>query len=245
MKLLPEQIGRIENGNTNDWDLPLLFHVLLHSSLYLLADQVPDLQVSLIPGLNTITVVPITAQSRDLTNVLKQDDKVIFNLPSDEIFRGEVINVQKNQFSIKMRFNLPSSLQGIPPQRSLIVDGIYVCTREWYAVEKLSCLHSDYFSHRKETPLSNTDFRMVVQCIEGAYDDLNVPTHHLKNIETGEFLFLMPFRQVIHTQRIYYSMQYCISLLVSGWVLGSTVLTLSHSYSAWSTLDSFVCLHSY
>ena len=190
LKLLPEQIGWIESGNTEEWDLPLLFQLLLHSSLCLLADRVPGLQVSLVPGSDIVTV---TAQSTDLTNVLKQNDEVIFKLPTNEVFLREVTKVQKNHFSVTRGFCLPPSLQGMPSQQPLIVDTVYVCTPEWHAVEKLSCLHSDNFSHCKEAHTSNTELRKVVQYVESAYNDLSVPPEHIlrmKNIETGEFSFL-------------------------------------------------------
>jgi hypothetical protein len=187
LKLLPEQIGWIESGNTEEWDLPLLFHLLLHSSLCLLADRIPGLQVSLVPGSDVVTVTVIE-QSTDLANVLKQGNKVVLNLPNNEVLLREVMKVQKNHFCITKRFCLPPSLQGLTPQQPVIVGSVHVCTQEWHAVEKLFCLHDEKFSACKEARTSNEDLRMVVQCVECAYNNLSVPSEHIlhmKNIETG------------------------------------------------------------
>ena len=165
-KLNSTQKQILANGQTLDWDPTLLFHVLLHSSHFLLADPIPGNKVSI--QHNSKKLIS-TAPTIDFTHVLQKDDKIILDLGSAGFIRVEVAHVRPAELLLKWPLKLPQS----SPVK-LVCDA-YVCSREWHAVEHLSFIRNEKFAHCKTARITNNQLSYVIQDIEAVYKTLRVP----------------------------------------------------------------------
>ena len=120
-KLSATQVQLLQNGDINQWDLTLIFHVLLYSSWCLLVKKIQGTQFTF--QIQSKTVKALAARI-DLRNFLGSGDKIIVDLHSDP-FRAEIRSVTQNQFSMQYPFKFPKGYQG-QAQTQITVD-VYVC----------------------------------------------------------------------------------------------------------------------
>ena len=174
-KLSSTQKQNLANGQTLDWDSTLLFHTLLYSSHFLLADPIPGNKVSI--QHNSKKLIS-TAPTIDFTHVLQKDDKIILDLGSAGFIRVEVAHVRPAELLLKWPLKLPQS----SPVK-LVCDA-YVCSREWHAVEHLSFLRNDRFAHCKTACITNNQLGYVIQDIEAVYNTLHVPPSRITKMRS-------------------------------------------------------------
>ena len=184
-KLSYTQKQNLENGQTQDWDPTLLFHTLLYSGHFLLADPIPGNKVSI---QNNSKKLISTVPTIDFTRVLRQGDKIILDLGSADFIRIEVAHVRPTELYLKWPLKLPQSVlaqlklpQSVPVQ--LVCDA-YVCSREWHAVEHLSFLRNDRFAHCKTAHITNNQLGYVIQDIEAVYKTLHVPPSRITKMRS-------------------------------------------------------------
>jgi len=161
-KLSPKQLQLLQDGNTAHWDPTILFHVLLHSSMCLLAAKVQGTQCNL---QMQSKVIKATSPNFDFRNVLKNGDKIILDLGTGP-FRSVVIKVQKNQFFIRHPFSYPPGHQGQLTSHQGLSFDLYICLPEWRQVEHLSFLRNDYFAHCGEARTSKKELNSIIQNVE-------------------------------------------------------------------------------
>jgi len=182
-KLGTPQIQLLQNGNTKQWDPTLIFHVLLYSSLCLLASKIQGTQFSVQVQSKMVKAL---VTSVDLRNFLRSGNRIIVDLGSDP-FRSVVTKVNRNQFFIRQPFNFPQGYQG-QLQAQVIVD-VYICEKEWDCVEQLAHLRNNSFGHCSEARTTTKELNSIVQHIEQIYWDLNISQkaiNDMKAIKSGK-----------------------------------------------------------
>ena len=188
-----KQIKLLSNGNTAEWDSTLLFHVLLYSSLCLLANGIfmqartqdgktLPVQISLKAGSR---LAKSTARSVDFTRILKRGSTLILDLSSN-MCRVEVDRVDPAEFTFRKPFQPPP---GVYLQASqLITATVYVCSQQWFEIRKLSFIRNNSFAHCTKASTSAADLHELVLAVEHAYIELGLSrreTVQLRTIETG------------------------------------------------------------
>ena len=170
-KLNSIQKQNLANGQTQDWDPTLLFHTLLYSSHFLLADPIPGNKVNIQHNpKKLISTVP----KIDFTRELRQDDKMILDLGSADFIKVELAHVRPTELQLKKPLNLSRSA---PSQCNA-----YMCSREWHAVEKLSFIRNEKFAHCKTARITTNELRNTIQDVQIAYKTLRVPRHHITKL---------------------------------------------------------------
>lgn len=182
-KLNLTQKKLLENGCTNQWDPTLIFHVLLYSSLCLLANKIQGTQFSV--QIHS-RIIKASVTRVDLRHFLQNGDKVIVDLGSDPFF-SIVVKVNQNQFSIHQPFNFPKGYQE-QSQNQVFVD-VYVCQKEWGYVEQLAHIQNNNFVHCREAQTTAKELSYIVQHVEQIYVNLNVSQeviNAMKAIKNGK-----------------------------------------------------------
>ena len=185
-KLSATQIQLLQNGDINQWDPTLIFHVLLYSSWCLLAKKIQGTQFTF--QIQSKMVKALAARI-DLRNFLRSGDKIIVDLHSDP-FQAEIRNVTQNQFFMKHPFKFPKGYQ-IQPQAQITVD-VYVCQREWYDIEHLAYIRNVSFAHCNEARITVKRLNSIVEDIEQIYLSLKVPQNainSMKAIKNGKQIY--------------------------------------------------------
>ena len=187
-RLSPKQLQLLQDGNTAHWDPTILFHVLLHSSMCLLAAKVQgtqcDLQIQ-------SKLIKATSPNFDFRNVLQSGDKIMLDLGTD-LFRSVVTKVQKNQFFVRHPFGYPPGYQRQLMGQPGVAFDLYICQPEWKQIEHLSFLRNDYFAHCGEARTSAKELNSIIQSIEQVYINLRVPQKTIaamKSIKNGKKLY--------------------------------------------------------
>ena len=181
-KLSPPQLKLLRDGDTQCWDGTLLFHVLLHSSLCLFADQVQGTQCVVTVQTHSVSA---SVPGYDFRRLLQKGYKVIFDLGNDQ-FHTDIVSVQKSHFFTKHIFKPPHGL--LPPQQRSITVDVYICRIEWFHINELAQLRNASFAHCEAARASATQLHNVVQNVERIYIDLKVPRKsiaEMKAIEKG------------------------------------------------------------
>ena len=165
-KLSLQQRQLLENGNTNDWDSALLFHVLLYSNLHLLVNNpVPHVQIILDPSLD---VVRVTSAHVNFNEILCPGSKVMLDLGNDVCW-AEVTTVQRNQFNFRKPYPFPHDILLQTPTAD-----VWVCQPEWCAVEDLLYLRNHSFAHHHSNAgISTSELQRLLQNVESAYTALS------------------------------------------------------------------------
>lgn len=187
-KLNTTQLQLLHNGDTNQWDPTLIFHVLLYSSLCLLANEIQVTQFSV---QIQSKIIKALVTSIDLRKVLKSGDKIIVDLHYDP-FHTIVTKVTQNQFIIKQPFNFPKGYQGQPQSQVKVT--VYICKKEWGYIEDLAYLRNTSFAHCREARTTVKELNNIVQNIEQIYLNLNVPQKTIiamKTIKNGKTTILI------------------------------------------------------
>ena len=175
LKLTVHQKQTIESGLTQNWDSTLLFHALLYSSHFLLADSIPGQQ--LIVTHNSKKATTPSALKVNLTHHIKQGNYIILDFGGSDFIKAEVTNVQPTQIIFKRPLSLP------PSSPSLKVDA-YLCSIKWHAVEDLSFIRNNEFAHCISARISKLQLQSVVQNIKNYYNYLNVPASRISFLQT-------------------------------------------------------------
>ena len=173
-KLTVYQKQTIESGLTQNWDLTLLFHVLLYSSHLLLADSIPGQQLLITHNSKKATTPSLTV---NLTHSIRSGDFIIFDFGGSDFIKAEVTNVRPTEIIFKRPLSLPPSLS------SLYVNA-YLCSTMWYVVEELSFIRNNEFAHCTSARITKKQLLNVVQRIESNYKDLNVPASRICSLQT-------------------------------------------------------------
>lgn len=194
-ELSQKQIKLLSNGNTAEWDSTLLFHVLLYSSLCLLADGIFVqtrsqagkilVQISLKVGSR---LAKSAARSVDFTRYLRRGSIVILDLSPtfSDMCRVEVERVDLTEFTFRKPFQPPPGVHLQPSQ--LITASVYVCSQQWFEIRKLSFIRNDSFAHCTKASTSVADLHALVLAVERAYIVLGLPQREivqLRAIESG------------------------------------------------------------
>ena len=193
--LSQKQIKLLSNGNTAEWDSTLLFHVLLYSSLCLLADGIFMqartqarkilVQISLKVGSK---LAKTATRSVDFTRILRHGSIVILDLsPSfSDMCHVEVDRVDPTEFTFRKPFQPPP---GVYLQASqLITATVYVCSQQWFEIRELSFIRNDSFAHCTKASTSAANLHALVLAVERAYTVLGLSQREivqLRTIETG------------------------------------------------------------
>ena len=141
VKLDQQQQKLLTSGDIHCWDKDTFFHVLLHSSHCLLADQVflsngCQLQCSI--ENNSNFVVSKSAEF-NFKSVLSSGDMIILGLGKDSI-ESSVTNVQKEGFYIARSY-ASSELQ------KTVTADLYLCRDEWSTIFSLSEIKTHEMDH--------------------------------------------------------------------------------------------------
>ena len=166
-ELLSDEKHKLSCGISEEWNSPLLFHLLLYSSHCLLADPITLTQANLYHQSNL--VMSSVHNAVDLTEIFCSGDKAIFDL-GQESYCSEVVTVHRDYFLIKHPF------QGTQPQsQSAITVQFYKCKPQWLAVEKLYLLSSRYFRYCKTAMVASDELQRVILEVEAIYATLKIP----------------------------------------------------------------------
>lgn len=170
-RLSPEMISKIKQGNSNNWDATILFHVLLYSSHCLLAMKIPGTQGSLQTGSKEIKA---TTASADFRKYVSNGCTVLFDL-GDSFFCSKVIagRIQPNDFFIYKMFGF----------RNTNAD-IYVCSSEWHLLEELSHIRNEKFAHPDSCSATTRELSILVHDLVRIYRRLNVPQRLITDMQT-------------------------------------------------------------
>jgi hypothetical protein len=175
-RLSSTQKGLLSSGQTSEWDVTLLVHTLLHSSQFLLAQPFRDNQVNL--KHNDPCRLVSASPHVDFTRQLRRQDIILCDVGQEPI-RNEVKYVSRNEITLKYPMKLPNS-----PQIE-----VYLCSRDWLAVEKLSRLRNEQFAHCRSARIDTFTLKDVIQTIRGLYSDLRISRRRIESmadILTGE-----------------------------------------------------------
>ena len=188
-KLSQEMKSKIQQGNSNNWDSTVLFHILLFSSHCLLANKVPGTQGSLQTGSK---MVKATLRSADFRRYVVKGSTVLFDL-GGYFFRAQVTNskpVCQRDFFVSKVFN----------DHSTYAD-VYVCTVEWQLLEELSHLRNEKFAHVDSCSTTNKDLKIFVQDLTKIYHQLKVPKQlitDMQSMATGIYKYF-PLCDLLYT----------------------------------------------
>ena len=170
-KLNGTQKRLLSFGKVEDWDVTLLVHALLYSSQFLLADSFRNNQVNLKPN-DPYKLVPVTRQV-DLTKHLRPGDTILCDA-GQELIRNEVRGVTPTEVSLKFPIKLPN-----PPQFDL-----YLCNRDWLAVEELSALRNSRFAHCRNARIGIAALKDVIKKVKGLYSGLRMKKQYIDSMES-------------------------------------------------------------
>lgn len=170
MRLNGTQKGLLRSGNVEGWDVTLLVHALLYSSQLLLADSFRDNKANLKPN-DAYKLVSVSRQA-DFTKYLRQGDTILCD-SGQELIRNEVRAVTPTDISLKTQIKLQN-----PPQFDL-----YICSRDWLAVEELSALRNSRFAHCRSARIKIAALRDVVRKVKVLYRDLRMKKDYIDSIE--------------------------------------------------------------
>lgn len=168
-RLNSSQKHLLSSGQTSEWDVSLLVHALLYSSQFLLAQPFRDNQMNI--KRNDRNKLVSTSPQADFTGQLFRQDIVLCDM-GQELVRNEVEYISQNEITLKY----PIKLQN-PPQ---IV--VYLCSRDWLAVEDLSRLRNEQFAHCSNARINMSKLEDVVQRIEGPYKDLRISRRRIDSM---------------------------------------------------------------
>ena len=166
--LLSSDKQRLSSGNSEKWDLALLFHILLYSSHCFLADSTPvpcaiiqqqSTMVSSIPG------------SADLTEVIQTGDKVIVDLGLS-CFSSTVVSASKSHFILKHPIK---SVPAESPVQGVATVPFFKCKPEWLAIEKLFRLRDKYLAYCKTAVMTDKELQQFIQEVRRLYAILSIP----------------------------------------------------------------------
>lgn len=179
VRLQKAQLIILENGKMEEWDSYLLFYLLLHSGLCLLADKFQGTQCIITVESNMIYS---SVSDIDLQRMIEIGDKIIFDLGTD-YFRTDIVRVYGNCFEIKHIFKPKNEIRS-----SVMTVDVYICRREWCSIEKLAILLSNNYACIKEENVDAAHLHRLIQCAENIYMELGVSGEvitAMKSIEEG------------------------------------------------------------
>ena len=136
LNLNQQQQKLLASGDTHYWDQATFFHVLLHSSLCLLADQVflsNGCQLQCILEKNSNFVISKNAEF-NFKSLLGTGDMIILDLGKESI-ESSVTVVQKEGFYIAHSY---VSSKFISESQKDVTAELYLCKAEWSAIFDLS-----------------------------------------------------------------------------------------------------------
>ena len=170
MNLSEQQQKLLTSGDIHSWDEDTFFHVLLHSSHCLLADQVflsngCQLQCSI--ENNSNFVVSKNAEF-NFKSLLSSGDMIILGLGKESI-ESSVTNVQKEGFYIARSY-ASSELQ------KAVTADLYLCRDEWSTIFALSEIKIHEMDHARIKIIRDA------YCIMGAQQSI---LDELKAIDGG------------------------------------------------------------
>lgn len=157
----------LASGQTQEWDVTLLAHTLLHSSQLLLADSFRSNQVSL--KSNDPSKLVSTSPHADFTRHLRRKDIILCDV-GQELVRNEVKHVTPTDITLK--YPIKSQIQ--VPNIS-----VHLCSKDWTTVEELSKLRNTQFAHCRNARIDLSSLKDVVRNIEKLYFDLRIPKHRI------------------------------------------------------------------
>ena len=166
-KLLPDERRKLNYGILEEWNSPLLFHLLLYSSHCLLADLITLTQANLYHQSNL--VMSSVHNAVDLTEIFCSGDKAIFD-QGEECFCSEVVTVHKDYLLLKHPFQSKQT-----QSQSAITVPFYKCKPQWLAVEKLFLLSNRCFSFCKTAVVTSEELQQVILEVKSIYATLNIP----------------------------------------------------------------------
>jgi len=175
--LFSEQETLLKKGNTSEWDLTLLTHVLLYSSMCLLAKRVVGTRC-------IVTVESDKIQATDssfdfiATNTLKKGDGIILYFTDNGSFCYRVEQVEVTQFVIDSGFKLPKRVK----KNQLQNVELYIKLKSWEAVDQLRIIRNKCYGHRKTTEVTKEDLDTVIDDVKSCYEKLDVPTKKIEEI---------------------------------------------------------------
>ena len=191
-RLNGQQKQLLASGITSDWDVTLLVHSLLHSSQFLLADSFHGNQVIL--QHNDLYKIVSSAPHADFTKHLSPGDIVLCDL-GNELVRNEVKYVTRRDMTLKY----PLKSQN-PSQFT-----VYVCSRDWVAVDALSGLRNTQFAHCKNARIDMVSLKHVVQSVKALYKDLRISGRRIgkmTDILTGTYINFFFQYQLVQNFRL-------------------------------------------
>lgn len=165
----------LTSGKVDEWDVSLLVHALLFSSQLLLADSFRDNQMNV--KHNDPCKLVSTSRQADFTRDLRRKDIVLCDV-GQELIRNEVKFVNQTEITLKN-----------PVQASQCV--VYLCSRDWTAVEELSVLRNTHFAHCKNARIDLAKLKGIVQHVKKLYYDLRISKPRIDamaNILTGKLV---------------------------------------------------------
>ena len=128
----------LASGDTRYWDEATFFHLLLHSSLCLLADQVflsNGCQLQCILEKNSNLVVSKNGKF-NFKSLLGTGDRIILDLGKESI-ESNVTVVQKEGFYIASSHVSSKPISELQTQKDVTAE-LYLCKTEWSAIFDLS-----------------------------------------------------------------------------------------------------------
>lgn len=177
VKLLPCHKEKLSYGQSEEWDPPLLFHILLYSSHCLLADSITITRAIL---QHQSAVVSSVSCSVDLNDILQSGDVVLFDLGT-RCFCSTVVTTHKDHFALKHAFKSePSHVQ------NEIKVSFYKCRPEWLAVKQLFQLRDKYLSYCKTASMTDTELQQVLHEVRYLYGALNVSGLLMPSLKGGK-----------------------------------------------------------
>ena len=166
--LLSSDKQKLSSGNSEEWDLSLLFHILLYSSHCFLADSTP-VPCAIIQHQSTM-VSSIPGSAADLTEVIQTGNKVIFDLGMS-CFSSTVVSANKNNFILKHAVIVPAE----PPVQGVATVPFFKCKPEWLAIEKLFRLRDKYLAYCKTAVMTDKELQQFIQEVRRLYAILSIP----------------------------------------------------------------------
>lgn len=169
-RLNSSQKQLLSSGQTSEWDVTLLVHTLLYSSQLLLAHSFNNNQVGLKHNdpFKLVSVLPHV----NFTSDLHHKDIILCDL-GQELIRNEVKYVSRTEITLKYPVKFPNMPPTFP---------IYICSRDWMAVEDLSKLRNVQFAHCKNARIDVASLKVVIQKIEALYMELRVPQQRISSM---------------------------------------------------------------
>lgn len=166
--LLSSDKQKLSNGNSGEWDLALLFHILLYSSHCFLADSTPVSHAIIQQKSTMVSSIPGSA---DLTEIFQTGDKVIFDL-GVSYFSSTVVSVNKSHFILKHAIK---SVPAEPPVQGVATVPFFKCKPEWLAIERLFHLRDKYLAYCKTAVMTDEELQRFLQEVRRLYAILRIP----------------------------------------------------------------------